>query len=125
GDGGEPDPFHEEELEIAKGVVHRYGDRALLLLTSFCSTLCRHCMRKREWPGPDGAFARLSDAEVDAAVATIAARPQIRDVLLSGGDPLNLAPSYVGRVLMLLRERCDLDLLRLGSRVPVTLPQRI
>ncbi len=122
---GEPDPFHEQELEIEKGVVHRYPDRALLLLTNFCSTLCRHCMRKREWPEGGGRFERLTDQEVDRAVAAIAARPQIRDVLLSGGDPLNLAPSYVGRVLLLLRERCELDLLRIGSRVPVTLPQRI
>jgi lysine 2,3-aminomutase len=121
------DPFHEEELQIAKGVVNRYPDRALLLLTNFCSTLCRHCMRKREWPGLGGndRFERLTDAEVDAAVAAIAARPAIRDVLLSGGDPLNLAPSYVGRALLLLRERCELDVLRIGSRVPVTLPQRI
>jgi lysine 2,3-aminomutase len=122
---GEPDPFREEELEIAKGVVHRYPDRALLLLTSFCSTLCRHCMRKREWPAPGDRFERLGDAEVDAAVAAIAARPRIRDVLLSGGDPLNLPAAYVGRVLLLLRERCDLDVLRIGSRVPVTLPQRV
>ena len=122
---GVADPFREDELQIAKGVVNRYPDRALLLLTNFCSTLCRHCMRKREWPAGDGRFERLTDAEVDAAVAAIAARPAIRDVLLSGGDPLNLAPSYVGRVLALLRERCDLDVLRIGSRVPVTLPQRI
>jgi lysine 2,3-aminomutase len=124
-DDGTPDPFQEEELEIAPGVVHRYGDRALVLLTSFCSTLCRHCMRKREWPGPGGAFTRLTDAQVDAAVAAIAARPRIRDVLLSGGDPLNLPPAFVGRTLRLLRERCDLDVLRIGSRVPVTLPSRI
>ena len=126
---GSPDPFREEELEIAKGVVNRYADRALFLLTNFCSTLCRHCMRKREWPEGDGAarqsFSRLSDSEVDVAVAAIAARPAIRDVLLSGGDPLNLAPSYVGRIVRLLREKCDLDVLRIGSRVPVTLPQRI
>jgi lysine 2,3-aminomutase len=122
---GDPDPFQEEELEIAKGVVHRYPDRALLLLTSFCSTLCRHCMRKREWPQDGGRFETLSDAEADAAVEAIAARPQIRDVLLSGGDPLNLSPAFVGRVLARLRERCDLDVLRIGSRVPVTLPTRI
>lgn len=119
---GEPDPFREEELEIAKGVVNRYPDRALFLLTNFCSTLCRHCMRRREW---EGGFTRLTDGEIEAGVAAIAARPAIRDVLLSGGDPLNLPPSYVGKVVRALRERCDLDLLRLGSRVPVTLPMRI
>ena len=119
---GVPDPFREEELEIAKGVVNRYPDRALLLLTNFCTTLCRHCMRRREW---EGGFTRLSDAELDAAVAAIAARPAIRDVLLSGGDPLNLPPGYVGKVVRALRQRCDLDVIRLGSRVPVTLPMRI
>lgn len=122
GDGGLADPFEEESLEIAPGVVHRYGDRALFLLTNYCTTLCRHCMRKREW---EGRFRRLTDDEVERSVAAIAARPEIRDVLLSGGDPLNLAPSFLGRVLLLLRERCDLDCLRIGSRVPVTLPQRI
>jgi lysine 2,3-aminomutase len=121
-DGGVADPFEEESLEIAPGVVHRYGDRALFLLTNYCTTLCRHCMRKREW---EGRFRRLSDDEVDRGVAAIAARPEIRDVLLSGGDPLNLAPDFLGRVLAKLRERCDLDCLRIGSRVPVTLPQRI
>ncbi len=122
GDGGAPDPFEEEALEIAPGVVHRYGDRALFLLTNWCTTLCRHCMRKREW---EGSFRTLSDPEVDRAIDAIAARPEIRDVLLSGGDPLNLAPAFLGRVLRRLRERCDLDCLRIGSRVPVTLPQRI
>jgi lysine 2,3-aminomutase len=121
-DGGVADPFEEESLEIAPGVVHRYGDRALFLLTNYCTTLCRHCMRKREW---EGRFRRLTDEQVDRGVAAIAARPEIRDVLLSGGDPLNLPPAFVGRVLMRLRERCDLDCLRIGSRVPVTLPQRI
>jgi lysine 2,3-aminomutase len=121
-DGGVADPFEEHSLEIAPGVVHRYGDRALFLLTNWCTTLCRHCMRKREW---EGRFRRLTDDEVERGVAAIAARPEIRDVLLSGGDPLNLAPSFLGRVLLLLRERCDLDCLRIGSRVPVTLPQRI
>jgi len=121
-ESGAPDPFREEELEIAKGVVNRYPDRALLLLTNFCTTLCRHCMRRREW---EGGFTRLSDAELDAAVAAIAARPAIRDVLLSGGDPLNLPPGYVGKVVRALRQRCDLDVIRLGSRVPVTLPMRI
>jgi lysine 2,3-aminomutase len=121
-DGGTADPFEEEALEIAPGVVHRYGDRALFLLTNWCTTLCRHCMRKREW---EGRFRRLSDEEVDVAVEAIAARPQIRDVLLSGGDPLNLPPAFIGRVLARLRARCDLDCLRIGSRVPVTLPQRV
>ncbi|HET6164045.1 MAG TPA: radical SAM protein, partial [Planctomycetota bacterium] len=117
-DGGAPDPFEEEALEIVPGVVHRYGDRALFLLTNWCTTLCRHCMRKREW---EGRFRTLSDEEVDRAIDAIAARPEIRDVLLSGGDPLNLAPAFLGRVLLRLRERCDLDCLRIGSRVPVTL----
>src|SRR5262249_680184 len=70
-------------------------------------------------------FRRLSDEEVDRAIDAIATRPEIRDVLLSGGDPLNLAPAFLGRVLLRLRERCDLDCLRIGSRVPVTLPHRI
>ncbi len=119
---GEFDPFLEEDLKVAPGLVHRYPDRVLFLLTNFCSTLCRHCMRKREWR--EG-FGRLSDAQVDLAVTAIAERPQVRDVLLSGGDPLHLPPRFLGRVLAKLRERTDLDCIRFGSRVPVTLPQRI
>lgn len=119
---GSLDPFAEQDKMVAPGLVHRYPDRALFLLTNYCSTLCRHCMRKREWQRP---FTRLSDAEVDDAVTAIVARPSIRDVLLSGGDPFNLPPRYLGRVLRRLRDSTDLDCLRFGSRVPVTMPQRI
>ncbi len=119
---GDLDPFMEKDLEVAPGLVHRYPDRALLVLTNFCSTLCRHCMRKREW---QRRFDRLTDAQVDEAVAAIVARPKIRDVLLSGGDPLNLPPAFLGRVLGKLRRAADLDCIRLGSRIPVTLPMRV
>lgn len=119
---GLPDPFLEAELEVAPGLVHRYPDRALFLLTNYCATLCRHCMRKREWRRP---FTRRSDPEVRAAVEEIARRPQIRDVLLSGGDPLNLGTLFLGRVLAQLRPIAHLDCIRFGSRVPVTEPFRV
>lgn len=119
---GRPDPFLEADLEISPGVVHRYPDRALFLLTNLCSTLCRHCMRKREWLQP---FRRLSDEDMRAGVEAIAARPEIRDVLLSGGDPLHLGTPFLDRVLTLLRAHPRLDCIRFGSRAPVTEPQRV
>jgi lysine 2,3-aminomutase len=119
---GREDPFREEELQIAPGVVHRYPDRALFLLTNLCSTLCRHCMRKREWRQP---WERLSDAAVRAGVAAIGACEEIRDVLLSGGDPLHLGTAFLDRVLGPLRAIERLDCIRFGSRAPVTEPQRV
>jgi lysine 2,3-aminomutase len=92
------------------------------VLTNFCSTLCRHCMRKRAWQEP---WSALSEDEVAKSVAYVAAHPEIRDVLVSGGDPLNLSPKLLRAVLGGLRRIPHLDLVRVGSRVPVTLPQRI
>jgi lysine 2,3-aminomutase len=119
---GRPDPFDETGLEIAPGVVHRYPDRVLFLLTNYCSTLCRHCMRKREWRRR---FQRLTPAQAEAGIRAIRARPEVRDVLLSGGDPLHLPPSFLAGILRGLRDNPRLDCIRFGSRVPVTLPQRI
>ncbi|MFO0983552.1 MAG: KamA family radical SAM protein [Planctomycetota bacterium] len=119
---GEPDPFREDELTVAPGLVHRYPDRALLVLTNLCATLCRHCMRKRAWQEP---WYALGEGELRAALDYIAAHRAIRDVLVSGGDPLNLSPGLLRMVVSGLRAIGHLDLIRIGSRVPVTLPQRI
>lgn len=116
------DPFREEEKSPVPGVIHRYVDRALILPTNYCATLCRHCFRKRTWN--DG-FYVLDRAALARAVDYVRATPSIRDVLITGGDPLHLAPAVLGELLADLRSIPHLDVIRVASRMPVTLPQRI
>lgn len=116
------DPFREQDLAPVPGVIHRYGDRALIVPTNFCATLCRHCFRKRSWG--DGFFT-LGRAELAAAVDYVRRTTAIRDVLVTGGDPLHLPFHLLGRLLQDLRGVEHLEVLRVASRVPVTLPQRI
>ena len=118
----ESDPFHEEVLSPVPGVVHRYPDRALILPTNFCATLCRHCFRKRTWE--DG-FSVLGREELGRAVDYVRQRDEIRDVLITGGDPLHLAEETLARLLADVRAIDHVDVLRVATRVPVTLPQRI
>jgi lysine 2,3-aminomutase len=116
------DPFREDEHSPVPGVVHRYADRALVLPTNFCATLCRHCFRKRSWA--DG-FYFLDRVALARAVDYVRANPGIRDVLVTGGDPLHLAPRVLGELLADLRSIERLDVIRVASRIPATLPQRI
>ncbi len=118
----DPDPLDEARLEAVPGLIHRYPDRALLLVTNVCTTFCRHCFRKRI----------LSRARVPTAVRNlseivhyIARHPEIRDVILSGGDPLILPSRVLARILHRLREIPHVEVIRIGTRVPVTLPMRI
>lgn len=116
------DPFHEEQLAPVPGIVHRYADRALVIPTNFCATLCRHCFRKRSWA--DGFFV-LSEAQLTAAAAYVRSHPQIRDVLITGGDPVHLSMHALALLLRELRACGNVEVLRIATRVPVTLPQRV
>ncbi len=116
------DPFHEEELSPVPGIVHRYRDRALIVPTNFCATLCRHCFRKRTWA--DGFFA-LDRGQLGRAIDYVRAHVEVRDVLVTGGDPLHLAEDVLQFLLDGLRSVSHVEVLRVASRVPVTLPQRI
>ena len=84
---GEVDPLGEKSDQVAPGLTHRYPDRVLFVVTSFCTSYCRFCIRKRNWHDSDAARSR---GDVDQALAYIRAHPEIRDVLVSGGDPLTL-----------------------------------
>ena len=117
-----PDPFREEEHAPVPGVVRRYPDRALLVPTNFCATLCRHCFRKRTWA--DGWFV-LDRAALRGAVDWVRRTPAVRDVILTGGDPLHLPTGTLRGLLEDLRTIPHLDVLRIASRTPVTLPQRL
>jgi lysine 2,3-aminomutase len=116
------DPIADDALSPIKGVVHRYPDRALLKPLLICPVYCRFCFR-REHVGPDGGL--LSDAELQAAYDWFAARPAIREVILTGGDPLMLSPRRLASIVGALSAIPHIDILRVHSRVPVADPARI
>ncbi|MEN6555772.1 MAG: lysine 2,3-aminomutase [Anaerolineaceae bacterium] len=115
------DSLAEDMHSPVPGLVHRYPDRVLMLITNQCATYCRYCTRGRLVGDPRQGFMR----DFEAQIAYIRRTPQIRDVLISGGDPLTLSPEHLERVLSSLREIPHVEIIRIGSRVPVFLPQRI
>jgi len=116
------DPLGEEKYSPAEGLVHRYPDRVLLLLTHKCSMYCRHCTRRRVVGCEDFS---LSSEKLDKALEYIRQNKQIRDVLLSGGDPLVMPDSWLENVIRRLREIPHVEIVRIGTRTPVVLPMRI
>ena len=115
-----PDPLDEERLSPVPGLIHRYPDRVVWIVASACAVYCRFCMRKRGVGCAD-----MAPAPVDDALAYIASRPEIRDVILSGGDPLLLSDDRLDAILGALRRIPHVEIVRIGTRVPVTLPERI
>ena len=116
------DPLHEDEDSPVPGLTHRYPDRVLLLITDMCSMYCRHCTRRR--------FAGQKDDEtpvdyIEKAIEYIAKTPQVRDVVLSGGDALMVSNAKLEKIIQKLRAIPHVEIIRIGSRVPVVCPQRI
>ena len=116
------DPLHEDTDSPTPGLTHRYPDRVLLLITDQCSMYCRHCTRRR--------FAGQNDCEVpmaqiDKCIDYVAAHPEVRDVLLSGGDCLMVSDDNLEYIIKRLRAIPHVEIVRLGSRTPVVCPQRI
>ncbi len=120
--GEADDPLGEEGQSPVPGLVHRYPDRVLLLLTDFCSTFCRYCTRSR-MVGHGGIAP--SRSRLEQAFAYIERTPAIRDVLLSGGDPLMLGEEKLSWILSRLRAISHVEIIRIGTKVPAVLPQRI
>ena len=116
------DPLHEDEDSPAPGLTHRYPDRVLFLITDQCSMYCRHCTRRRLAGEKDGARSR---EDIDACIAYIKKTPQVRDVLLSGGDCLCVSDDTLEYIISELRKIDHVEIVRLGSRTPVVMPQRI
>ena len=116
------DPLGEEAHEVAPDLIQRYPDRALLLVSDRCAVYCRFCTRSR-MVGAGGGPRSL--ARLEPAFAYLAAHPEVSDVIVSGGDPLIMATSRLAALLARLREIPSIQTLRLATRVPVVLPQRI
>ncbi len=116
------DSLAEDAHSPVPGLVHRYPDRVLMLVTNRCASYCRYCTRSRIVGDPTQSF---SSKDYEAQLDYIRQTPQIRDVLLSGGDPLTLSPKVLSRLLTALREISHVEIIRIGSRVPVFIPQRV
>ncbi|MCG8573033.1 MAG: lysine 2,3-aminomutase [Spirochaetes bacterium] len=116
------DPLHEDVDSPAPGLTHRYPDRVLFLVTNICSMNCRHCTRRRLVGFEDK---HLSHDDINQAMEYIRKNPSIRDVLISGGDPLTLSTEALENILKRLREIPHVEIIRIGSRMPVVLPMRI
>ncbi|MCS7009973.1 MAG: lysine 2,3-aminomutase [Anaerolineales bacterium] len=116
------DSLAEDRHSPVPGLVHRYPDRVLMLVTTQCASYCRYCTRARIVGDPAATFNRQ---EFEMQIDYIKRTPQIRDVLLSGGDPLVLAPKILEELIARLREIPHVEIIRIGSRVPVFLPMRV
>jgi lysine 2,3-aminomutase len=121
--GEADDPLGEDAHMPVPGLVHRYPDRVLFLVTDFCSTYCRYCTRSRAVGGHKAAH--VFKKRWEKALAYIAATPQVRDVLLSGGDALTLSDEAIDWLLGQLRSIPHVEFVRMGSKVPAVLPQRV
>ena len=116
------DPLHEDTDSPVKGLTHRYPDRVLLLVTDMCSMYCRHCTRRR-FAGQTDRSVPLS--QIDACIDYVREHTEVRDVLISGGDPLVNPDDRLEYVIARLREIPHVEIVRIGSRTPVVMPQRI
>jgi lysine 2,3-aminomutase len=116
------DPLHEDADSPTPGLTHRYPDRVLMLLTDQCSMYCRHCTRRRFAGHADHA---VPTEKIDKAIEYIRNTPQVRDVLLSGGDALLISDDRLEYIIKRLREIPHVEIIRIGSRTPVVCPQRI
>ncbi len=116
------DPLHEDEDSPVPGLTHRYPDRVLLLITDMCSMYCRHCTRRRFAGSQDDA---MPMDRIDKAIEYIARTPQVRDVLLSGGDALLVSDKFLENIIKKLRAIPHVEVIRIGTRTPVVMPQRI
>lgn len=117
------DPLNEDGDMPVEGLVHRYPDRVLFLVTSFCATYCRYCTRSR-LVGKTGEY-HFNTKQFERALAYIEATPEIRDVLISGGDPLTMNDDKIDWLLTRLRAIPHVEFIRIGSKIPCVLPQRI
>ena len=118
---GYVDPLNEEDLSPVPGLTHKYPDRVLFLVSSRCAMYCRFCNRKRKV----GTSSMVTRETIREGLSYIRKTKTVRDVLLSGGDPLLLSDRKIYSILDQVRSIPHVDIIRIGTRVPCTLPQRI
>jgi lysine 2,3-aminomutase len=116
------DSLSEDAHSPVPGLVHRYPDRVLMLVTTQCASYCRYCTRARIVGDPNEQFSR---SDFERQLDYLRHTPQVRDVLLSGGDPLTLAPGLLAELIHRLRQIEHIEIIRIGSRVPVFMPMRV
>ena len=116
------DPLGEDQHRPVRALVHKYPDRVLLLALDHCSVYCRHCTRRRITSGDEGGISR---EELREAIAYLRAHPEVRDVLISGGDPLLLSTARLVELLEQVRAVPHVEIIRIGTRIPVCLPMRV
>ena len=116
------DPLHEDTDSPVPGLTHRYPDRVLLLVTDQCSMYCRHCTRRRFAGQHDAA---VDMCQIDKCIEYVSQHPEVRDVLLSGGDALLISDEKLEYIISKLRAIPHVEIVRIGSRTPVVMPQRI
>jgi lysine 2,3-aminomutase len=120
--GESADPLAEEQKMPLDGLMHRYADRCLVMVTNACATYCRHCNRKRRW----GKNARgATKTELQVMIGYVAQNPVIREVIISGGDPLMLNEALLDWFIGALRSLPNVEVIRIASRMPVVMPMRI
>ncbi|MBM3308730.1 MAG: lysine 2,3-aminomutase [Candidatus Altiarchaeales archaeon] len=119
---GMEDPLHEDKDSPVPGLTHRYPDRVLLLISNQCAMYCRFCTRKRKVGDP---AKRITKEQIMQGINYIRAHPKIRDVILSGGDPLLLKDGMLEFILRQLRKISHIEVIRIGTRIPCALPQRV
>ncbi len=118
---GTDDPLCEENQSPVPGLIHRYPDRVVFLISSHCAMFCRHCMRKRRVGHPF----TVTEKNIRAGIEYIGKQKKIRDVILSGGDPLLLEDEKLREILAEIRAMSHVEIIRIHTRIPCTLPQRI
>lgn len=117
------DPLHEDIDSPVKGLTHRYPDRVLLLTTHVCSMYCRHCTRRRKVG--DKEDQQLPRKQLEMAIEYIKNHKEVRDIIVSGGDPFTMSDDNIEWILKKLREIPHVEIIRIGTRTPVVLPMRI
>ncbi len=117
-----PDPLNEKEFSPVPFLIHRYPDRAVVIANNFCASYCRHCNRKRNWGIPKF---QVTQKDFERITGYLSSKKEIREVLISGGDPLLLPLKKLETILSNIKRCPNIDVIRIGTRVPVTFPMGI
>lgn len=116
------DPLHEEDQMPVRNLVHRYPDRVLVITTAICPNYCRYCIRKRRIDGKAHEISKENLLEISKYISS---HPEIKDVILSGGDMLCMSDKKIGEILEIISSIDTIDIIRIGTKIPIVLPQRI